>query len=114
MEMYKLKFMIEAIVVVGVVASKGLAGIILIDIVEVLYFLVEIIWWRGDRWNWKLRILEFFLVLLAYNTACIVSYNTPLLHGLMIVSTYGILLIKSYYVMTGLIEKRKLESKVKT
>jgi hypothetical protein len=38
--MYKLKYFITAILVVGVVASKGIAGIILIDIVEVLFFVI--------------------------------------------------------------------------
>lgn len=107
MEMYKLKFFINAILVVGVVASKGIAGIILIDIVEVVYFVAEMIWWREDRYNWKLRIVEFILTLVAYNTACIVTYNTPVLQALIIVSVYGILLIKSYYTIMAFIEKRR-------
>ena len=107
MEMYKLKFFINSILVVGVVASKGIAGIILIDIVEVAYFLAEMLWWREDRYNWKLRIVEFILTLVAYNTACIVTYNTPILQALIIVSVYGILLIKSYYTIMAFIEKRK-------
>jgi hypothetical protein len=111
--MYKLKHFLTAILVVGVVASKGIAGIILIDIVEVFFFVIEMIWWREEKYNWKLRILEFFLTLLAYNTACIVTYNTPALHALIIISVYGILLIKSYYVITAFIEKRREEGEVK-
>jgi hypothetical protein len=103
MEMYKLKFFVNAILVVGVVASKGIAGIILIDIVEVVYFVVEMVWWREDKYNWKLRIFEFMLTLVAYNTACIITYNTPTLHALIIVSVYGILLIKSYYTIMAFI-----------
>ncbi len=113
MEMYKLKYFITAILVVGVVASKGIAGIILIDIVEVLFFVIEMIWWREDKYNWKLRILDFVLTLLAYNTACLITYNTPVLHALIIISVYGILLIKSYYVITAFIEKRREEAEVK-
>jgi hypothetical protein len=112
-EMYKLKYFITAILVAGVVASKGIAGIILIDIVEVLFFVIEMIWWREDKYNWKLRILDFVLTLLAYNTACLVTNNTPALHALIIISVYGILLIKSYYVITAFIEKRREEAEVK-
>jgi hypothetical protein len=67
------------------------------------------IWWREDKYNWKLRILDFVLTLLAYNTACLVTNNTPALHALIIISVYGILLIKSYYVITAFIEKRREE-----
>lgn len=104
--MYKLFFFIKTILVIGVVASKGFAGIILINIFEVVYFSLDMYFWRDDRYNWRLYIVDEILTLIAYNTACFVTNNTPALHGLIIVSLYGIFLIKTYYVVTAFILKR--------
>lgn len=44
--MYKVFGFLKAILVVGVIASKGVIGIILIDIAEVIYIAVDLYFWR--------------------------------------------------------------------
>ncbi len=110
--MYKLFGFIKAIFVVIVVANKGFAGIILINILEIIYFAIDMYFWRHERYNTKLFIVDEILTLIAYNTACFVQRDTKVLHGLVIVSLYGIFLIKTYYIVTAMLFQINQKSKV--
>lgn len=101
--MYKLFGFLKVICVFIVVANSGYIGIILINCVEVIYAGLDLYFWRKERYNVRLFILDELLTLGAFNTACFVGYNTPLLHGLLIASVYSILLIKIFYIFTAFI-----------
>jgi len=45
-QMYKVFAFLKAIFVVVVISSKGFGGIILINIVEVAYFVIDMYFWR--------------------------------------------------------------------
>jgi hypothetical protein len=56
--MYKLFSFIKTILVVGVIANKGFIGIILINIAELIYFSLDMYFWRNERYNMKLYIVD--------------------------------------------------------
>lgn len=66
------------------------------------------IFWRKDKYNIKLYIVDELLTLVAMNTACFINQDsTKLMHALIICSLYGIFLIKTYYVITAFILYRQ-------
>ena len=66
--------------------------------------------WREHRYNWKLFIVDEILTLVAYNTACLVEKDIKVLQALIILSLFGIFLLKTYYVVTALILYRSSEN----
>ncbi len=99
--MYQLFAFLKAVFVVLVIASKGFAGVVIINLIQVAYFAVEMYFWRQHKVNFKLFIFDEILTLVAYNTVCLVEVNTKILQALLIVALYGIFFIKTYYVVTA-------------
>lgn len=84
--------------VVGLVimASNKYGGIILIDLAEFLFLIVDLALYRVEKLHLKLYVLERVLVFIAFNAA-VLSQDANMLLGLAGSMMAGVFLIKLYY-----------------
>lgn len=94
-ELYKFNNVIR-VIGLAILASNRYGGIILIDLAEILFIILDLTLYRVEKLSVKLYVLERALILIAFNSAVLTSDKMSLL-GL-VGSTMAVLFcIKLYY-----------------
>ena len=94
-ELYKVNNIVRVIGLV-IMASNNFGGIILIDLTELLFFIVDVALYRVEKLNLKLYVIERVMVFIAFNTAALAQDANTIL-GLAGSMMGGVFLIKLYY-----------------
>lgn len=104
-ELYKINNLFRIVGLV-VMATNRYGGIIVIDIAEILFFLIDIALYRTEKLHLKLYVAERALTLIALNASALSPDYVTLL-GLMSSTIATIFLIKLYY--TGITTKEFID-----
>lgn len=94
-ELYKINNIVRIIGLV-VIATNRYGGIIVIDIAEILFFLIDVALYRTEKLHLKLYVAERILILIAFN-ASVLSPDHKTLLGIMGSTMAAVFLIKLYY-----------------
>lgn len=94
-ELYKVNNIFR-VVGLAILPLNRYGGLILIDIAELIFFLVDMVLYRSEKLNAKTYVLERVLIVVALNGSIFADTSISLL-GLAGVGMGGILLIKIYY-----------------
>jgi hypothetical protein len=94
-ELYKVNNIFR-VVGLAILPLNRYGGLILIDIAELIFFLVDMVLYRSEKLNAKTYVLERVLIVVALNGSIFADTSISLL-ALAGVGMGGILLIKIYY-----------------
>lgn len=94
-EIYKVNNLARVIGLV-VMVSNRYGGIIIIDMAEILFFILDVALYRVEKLNLKLYVLERALTFIAFNASVLAPDFTMLL-GLMGSTMAAVFVIKLYY-----------------